>query len=159
MEAAQRSSLHGVNDRRTHSNTVLLMNLHQIVENSQWPTSVCFWYYSLLLATSMVSWPCYTQNKLDTESKGSTRFRNLRAIVKLTLHLRIIYYMICSPWHMLPAKQSEAKTNLPIADNLLTWQFHLCNKSNIHMIEIQRMRLPKLCSRTTFYTHIIIMCN
>ena len=43
VEAAQGSSLHGMDDRRTRSNATLLMNLRNIVENSQWTASACFW--------------------------------------------------------------------------------------------------------------------
>ena len=35
VEAAQGSSLHRMDDRRTRSNATLLMNLRHIVENSQ----------------------------------------------------------------------------------------------------------------------------
>ena len=34
MEAAQGSSLHGMDNHHTHSNATLLMDLHHIVENS-----------------------------------------------------------------------------------------------------------------------------
>ena len=43
LEAAQGSSLHGMDDRHTRSNATLLMNLRHIVENSQWTASTCFW--------------------------------------------------------------------------------------------------------------------
>ena len=39
MEAAQGSSLHGMNDRCMHSNATLLTSLCHIVENSQWAAS------------------------------------------------------------------------------------------------------------------------
>ena len=43
-----------------------------------------YMYLSSSLATSVDSWLRYTLNKLDTESKGSTRFRNPRAVVMTT---------------------------------------------------------------------------
>ena len=42
VEAAQGSSLHGMDDHRMRSNATLLMNLRHIVKNSQW-TATCFW--------------------------------------------------------------------------------------------------------------------
>ena len=43
---------------------------------------------------------------------------------------------------------SQARTNLSMTDCLSAWLFHLCNKSCSDLSEIQRMRLPKLCSLT-----------
>ena len=45
------------------------------------------------------------------------------------------------------AIQSQAKTNLPMADCLSTWLFHLYNKSGSDLSETQRTRLSKLRSQ------------
>ena len=54
------------------------------------------------------------------------------------------YGMICSLWQLFPAIQSQAKTNLLMADCLSTWLFHLCNKSGSNLSEVQRTRQQKL---------------
>ena len=56
------------------------------------------------------------------------------------------YGMICSPRQLLPAIQSPAKNKIPTTGCLSTWQFNLYNKSDGDQSEIQRTRLPKLCS-------------
>ena len=74
------SSLHRMDDRRTSSNATLLMNLCHIgkltVDSFYMLLGV---YYSSLPATSVVSWLCYTLNKLDTSSNGIYTVRNPRA--------------------------------------------------------------------------------
>ena len=63
--------------------------------------------------------------------------------------LSVSYSMICSPQQPFPAIQSQAKTNSPIADCLLTWLFHLYNKSGGDLSETQRTRMLKLHHRPT----------
>ena len=63
MEAAQGSSLHGMDDRCMHSNTTLLTSLCHIVENSQWEASGSV---LLVIASNFHGLVAhYTLNKLD----------------------------------------------------------------------------------------------
>ena len=90
VEAAQGSSLHGMDDRCMCSNATLLMSLRHIVENSVDSFYMLLGvYYSLLPATSVVLWLCYTLNtcKLDTASNGIYVVRNPRTgYITTTLH-------------------------------------------------------------------------
>ena len=90
MEAAQGSSLHGMNDRCTHSNTMLLTSLCHIVENSQWAASG-----SVLLVITSNSHGLvahYTLNKLDTLSNEIYAVRNPRAVY-ITTALRFLNHV------------------------------------------------------------------
>ena len=76
MEAAQGSSLHGMNDRCMHSNATLLTSLCHIVENSQWAASG-----SVLLVIASNFHGLVTHYTLDTCTLSNKIYavRNIRA--------------------------------------------------------------------------------
>ena len=67
-------SWHGMEDYYMRSNATLLMCLSHIVQSHN--GQLLGVYHWLSLATSIVSWPQYTLNKLDTLSNGTYMVRN-----------------------------------------------------------------------------------